>query len=78
MIIYQWSGQGRGFMSGVSEYIELAESKEEFIEDAEAKNEKEAIKMETAPGFTFDQKYDTDTDTDFSGLPMLQQLISKY
>ena len=73
MIIYQRTGQGKGFMKGVSEYIELAEDEDEFKVDY--KTEKEAIKAKTAPGFTFERKYDTDTGTDFWGLPMGKTLI---
>lgn len=68
MLIYQWSGLGKGFMNGVSEYLELAENEEEFIEDY--RTEKEAIEAKTAPGFSFDKKYDTDIDTDFCMLPL--------
>lgn len=68
MIIYQWSGTGSAMMRGCNEYLELAENEEEFTGDY--KDEQGAIEARTAPGFTFDRKYDTDIDTDFAALPL--------
>lgn len=74
MIIYQWSGQGKGFMSGINEYIQLYDTEDEFTEDYDT--EEEAIEASTAPGFEFDAKYDTEVN-DLSGLPMGRILAVK-
>lgn len=72
MIVYQWSGQGQGLMNGCREYLILAEDEDGFIGDDA--NEKEAIEANTAPGFKFYHKYDTDTETNFCGLPFGRML----
>lgn len=76
MLIYQWSGTGRAMMAGVSEYIMMFEDEEDFTDDY--KDEQEAIEAHTAPGFGFERKYDTDTDTDFCGLPLERMLASRF
>jgi len=76
MLIYQWSGNGRIMMQGVSEYIIMTEDINDFLDDYVT--EDKAIEAHTAPGFTFDKKYDTDIDTDYSTLPLNQMIVVKY
>ena len=73
MIIVHYDGQGIGLLSGVTEYIELFESEEDFIDDDESKEA--AIETHCAPGFTLAGYYDTDVDTEFHRLPMDRTLI---
>lgn len=73
MKIYHWRGEGYGHLQGVREYIELYENEAAFI--GECKTKEEAIADATAPGFHLEREYDTETDTDFSKLPLDQTLI---
>lgn len=67
MIILHYTGKGYGFMQGVSEIVYLYASEDDLPENIE----------ECAPGFQFNRKYDTDTDTDFSSLPLYEPLLRK-
>ena len=75
MIILHFTGQGKGFMQGVSEYIMLLESEEDLM-TGDYKTVEEAIQAQTAPGFQLDKKYDTETDTVFTSLPMGRSLAA--
>ena len=72
MIIYHWSGQGYNMMAGCTEYIFIVEEVDDFQDNYPT--EREAIEANTAPGFEFSLKYDTDIDTDFSALPLDRML----
>lgn len=66
-------GAGYGSMQGVHEYIVLFEEEDDLKGDHDTMEE--AIEAQTAPGFKLYRKYDTEIDTDFSGLPLDRNLI---
>jgi len=68
MYILHFTGKGQKMMAGVSEYIILSEEK----------YSEEEIKSNTAPGFTLQRQYDTDTDSDVVILPLDRGLIPIY
>ena len=71
MFIYHWCGAGK-------EYIILADSVEDFTDDAGADTEQQAIKDNTDAGVEFRRRYDTDIDTDFTELPLLRPLQARH
>ena len=68
MIILHFTGQGHGFLNGVTEIIYLYACEDDVPDD---------ISELGAPGFRLNRKYDTDTDTDFSSLPLDTPLLRK-
>ena len=74
MIIVHYTGEGRAYMAGVTEYIELFDSEQDFIDNYGTKEA--AIEAHCAPGFELDRVYDTDKDMYFDSLPMDRILIA--
>jgi len=75
MIIVHYTGEGRAFLAGVTEYIELYDSEQDFIDDYGTREA--AIEANCAPGFKLDRVYDTDEDTYYDSLPMGRMLVAR-